>query len=161
MNKAYLLIGGNTGNRQNFLQQARDYIQQRAGSVRCASKIYETAAWGKTDQNAFLNQVLLIETTLEPQLLLETLLEIELQLGRIRQEKYGPRTMDIDILFYNDIVLQTPTLTVPHPALPDRRFALQPLAEIAADYVHPVLNKNIQTLLADCTDTLEVCELQN
>lgn len=161
MNKAYLLIGGNTGNRQYYLQQARNYIQKLAGLVRCASKIYETAAWGKTDQNAFLNQVLLIETTLEPQHLLETLLDIELQLGRIRHEKYGSRTIDIDILFYNDIVLQTPTLTVPHPALPDRRFALHPLAEIAADYVHPVLNKNMQTLLTDCTDPLEVCELDN
>lgn len=161
MNKAYLLIGGNTGNRQLYLQEARNQIALQAGALLKASKIYETAPWGKADQDAFLNQALIIETTLAPQPLLEILLAIELDLGRLRREKYGPRTLDIDILFYDDIVLNTSTLVLPHPALQQRRFALQPLAEIAPQLQHPLLKKDVAVILEECSDPLEVYVLNN
>lgn len=161
MNKAYLLIGGNTGNRQLYLQQARNQVALQAGTIVSASQIYETAAWGKTDQDAFLNQALMIETSHPPQQLLEILLAIELDLGRLRNEKYGPRTLDIDILLYDDMIWNTNTLVLPHPALPQRRFALQPLAEIAPQLEHPLLKKDIQTILSECDDPLEVHVLNN
>jgi len=156
-----LLIGGNTGNRHQNLENAVIHIGSECGKVIVTSPIYETAAWGKTDQDAFLNQAILIETGLDPDHLLQAILSIELKMGRYRQEKYGPRIIDIDILFYNDIIINDPLLTIPHPALPQRRFALAPLCEIAADYIHPVLKKTIKVLLDECPDPLEVEKLDN
>lgn len=161
MNKAYLLIGGNIGDRKDYLEQARRQITIKAGPVIQASHLYETAAWGKTDQEAFLNQALLITTNLKPEALLNILLEIELELGRKRLEKNGPRTIDIDILFYDDIVLNSSRLALPHPAMQHRRFALEPLAEIAPLFQHPVFNKDIVTLLNECKDQLPVHKLNN
>ena len=129
------------GNRKRQLQQAAALIAKRCGEVLAASPLFETAAWGKTDQPAFLNQALLIETILEPEELLEQLLQIEAHSGRIRKERYGPRLIDIDILLYEDQVIHTASLTIPHPRLPQRRFALAPLAAIAPDVIHPVLKK--------------------
>lgn len=156
MNKAYLLIGGNTGDRKRYLKQAIAAIQQKAGTVVCCSRLYETAAWGKTDQPAFLNQCLLLETLLEPEPLLDCILQIESQLGRIRSEKYGPRTIDIDILLFNHLILESPRLRLPHPELPNRRFALAPLQELAPHYKHPVLQQTITGLLNTCSDPLPV-----
>ncbi len=156
MNKAYLLIGGNKGDRLKTLQQAVRSIDARAGKVLTESPVYETAAWGKTDQASFLNQALLIETPYAPDSLLEKLLQIEREMGRIRQEKYGPRTIDIDILLYNDLHLETARLTIPHPELANRRFALVPLNELAPELRHPVLHDSIQSLLKHCKDSLEV-----
>lgn len=161
MNKAYLLIGGNTGNRRKNLEKAVVNIREACGKVITTSHLYETAAWGKTDQDAFLNQAVLVETPLAPDQLLQTILSIELKMGRHRQEKYGPRIIDIDILFYNDIIINQPMLVIPHPALPQRRFALTPLCEIAPDYIHPVLKKSIKVLLDECPDPLEVEILDN
>ncbi len=156
MNKAYLLIGGNTGDRTGYLKQAIAAIAQQAGEVVRCSKIYETAAWGKTDQPAFLNQCLLLHTLLDPEPLLEQLLRIENSLGRIRTEKYGPRTIDIDILLFNRLVYESPILRLPHPELPNRRFALVPLQELAPRLKHPVLQQTITRLLETCTDPLPV-----
>ncbi len=156
MNKAYLLIGGNTGDRKGNLKQAITAIQREAGKVVQCSRIYETAAWGKTDQPAFLNQCLMLETTLEPEALLECILAIENSLGRIRTEKYGPRTIDIDILLFNHLILESPGLSLPHPELPNRRFALTPLQELAPHYRHPVLQQTITQLLKSCKDPLPV-----
>lgn len=156
MNKAYLLIGGNTGDRKGYLDQAIAAIEQQAGVVVRQSRIYETAAWGKTDQPAFLNQCLLLQTRLDPEALLECLLQIETGLGRLRTEKYGPRTIDIDILLYDQLICQTARLTLPHPELPGRRFALTPLQELAPRLKHPVLQKTISALLKACTDPLPV-----
>ncbi|QEC42725.1 2-amino-4-hydroxy-6-hydroxymethyldihydropteridine diphosphokinase [Pseudobacter ginsenosidimutans] len=156
MNKAYLLIGGNMGNRVEQLQLAVDHIRQRVGQVEQVSALYETAAWGKTDQPSFLNQALLVHTQLEPLPLLKELLSIELEMGRERLEKNGPRTIDIDIIFYNDAIISEPGLLVPHPAMAQRRFVLAPLAEIAPDLQHPQLKQTMRKLLEACTDPLPV-----
>lgn len=156
MNKAYLLIGGNVGDRAGQLIHAQKSIGEKCGNILVVSSTYETAAWGKTDQAAFLNQCLMIETTAEPEELLHQLLEIEKQMGRIRREKYGPRLIDLDILFYGDKIVDLPRLKIPHPEIQFRRFALAPMLEIAPDFIHPVLKKNIRTLYTECTDPLDV-----
>ena len=147
------------GDRLQHLEQARLAIARDCGSVEGQSAIYETAAWGLENQPAFLNQVLRVQTDLEPQALLETILDIEQEMGRMRQEKYGPRTIDIDILLYNDMVLESDELSIPHPQLHMRRFALTPLAEIAASVIHPTLKKSIDELLLECPDKLAVKKL--
>jgi 2-amino-4-hydroxy-6-hydroxymethyldihydropteridine diphosphokinase len=156
MTTAFLLLGSNEGTRMQFLQDARDKIDDTAGQVISISSIYETAPWGNTEQGPFLNQVIEISTNLEPLLLLGKLQDIETNMGRIRKEKWGPRRLDIDILFYGTRLLKTPLLTIPHPGIPERRFTLVPLAEIAEGFVHPVLKKNMKELLAECKDTLGV-----
>ena len=147
------------GDRKMNLARARNLIGERCGELKKISSIYETAAWGKVDQPVFLNQSLEINTPLKPKALLQQILEIEKQLGRIRHEKYGPRIIDIDILFYNDEIYNDSLLTVPHPALQYRRFALKPMNEIAPNFVHPVLKKTIAKLLEECPDDLPANKL--
>lgn len=154
--RAYILLGSNQGQREMYLQQARTAIAHQCGTVLNTSSVYETAAWGKTDQASFLNQVILVATRLAPEELMQTLLRIEEELGRKRMEKMGPRTIDLDILFYDQLVCHTPGLTLPHPLLQERRFVLTPLAEIAPAKMHPVYRKTVRTLLRQCTDSLEV-----
>ncbi|WP_242920379.1 2-amino-4-hydroxy-6-hydroxymethyldihydropteridine diphosphokinase [Pontibacter liquoris] len=156
MPKLYLLLGGNLGNRTLYLQQARESIAAQVGPIKQSSQLYQTAAWGKTDQPAFLNQVLEVDTALTPEQVLQSINRIEHELGRERQEHWGARVIDIDILFYDELVLQTQRLTIPHPQLHLRRFTLLPLAEIAPELVHPVLGKSIRSLLEACPDQLEV-----
>ena len=156
MNTAYLLTGGNLGNRQQFLQDAAASIGSTCGRISRLSSIYETAAWGKTDQPSFLNQALEMETALEPDALMKELLVIEEKLGRRRTEKYGSRTIDIDILLFNDAIIDLPGLCIPHPRMAERRFVLLPLSEIAPDKIHPVHKLPIVRLLADCQDPLAV-----
>lgn len=156
MHHAYILLGTNLGNRLLYLQQAASYIAQQVGEVSATSSIYETAAWGLTEQPSFYNQVLVVKTDVEPENLMQQLLDIETQLGRIRTIKFGPRTIDIDILLIDDLVNQSAILQLPHPALPQRKFALMPLAEVAPTLLHPVEKKTISQLLQACTDTLDV-----
>ncbi|MBS1759654.1 MAG: 2-amino-4-hydroxy-6-hydroxymethyldihydropteridine diphosphokinase [Bacteroidetes bacterium] len=156
MNKAYLLTGSNMGDRENQLATAQILIQQECGKIMKSSSIYETAAWGKTDQPSFLNQALFLETTLSANQLMNSLLKIEEIMGRTRKEKYGPRFIDIDILLFNHEIHSEPFLKLPHPELQNRRFALLPLAELAPKLIHPVLHKNIKELLKICIDTLDV-----
>lgn len=156
MNEVYLLTGGNIGDRFSNLKFALKKIETQVGPVLQKSAIYETAAWGVTNQNSFLNQVLFINTTLTAEEVLQTALQIEQQLGRKRLEKMGPRTIDIDILFYNNEVIHSQNLTVPHPQIANRRFVLTPLKEIAPALVHPVLKKTITRLLEICPDPLQV-----
>ncbi len=156
MNKAYLLTGGNLGNTKQNLQLAAQHIENNCGQIVRQSAVYETAAWGNTQQPPFLNQVLELATSLNPEALMTTLLQIEEEMGRIRAEKYGPRLIDIDVLLYNQEIVQTPVITVPHPELANRRFVLVPLAEIAPGLIHPVLHKTMQELLQICPDQLAV-----
>lgn len=156
MNVAYLLTGGNTGNRQQNLDAAAQAIKHECGSIVKKSLVYETAAWGIKDQDKFLNQALKLSTTLSSFELLDCLLQIEQELGRVRNQKYGPRIIDIDILLFNDEIIDTRNLKIPHPELPNRRFALKCLSEIAAKKIHPVFKKTIAQLLKACTDPLAV-----
>jgi 2-amino-4-hydroxy-6-hydroxymethyldihydropteridine diphosphokinase len=159
MQNAYLLTGGNTGDRQHFLASALKALEAECGQVTAVSALYETEAWGLHDQPAFLNQAVELKTSLPAQVLLERILKIEIELGRVRDQKYGPRTIDIDIIFYGQEVINEPGLIVPHPQLPNRRFALECLNDIAASLVHPVLHKTISTLLEECQDSLTVYKL--
>jgi 2-amino-4-hydroxy-6-hydroxymethyldihydropteridine diphosphokinase len=153
---AYLLIGGNLGNRWHNLTTAIDLIEASCGSISQQSSVYETAAWGLTTQPDFLNQVLVVKTTLTPFNLMKQLLLIENKMGRVRSIKMGPRIIDLDILLIDDCIIETDLLKLPHPALPQRRFALLPLVEIAPQLIHPVEKKSIFQLLKDCTDNLNV-----
>jgi 2-amino-4-hydroxy-6-hydroxymethyldihydropteridine diphosphokinase len=156
MNKAYLLTGGNTGNRLENLALAAAHIHKMAGPVLRSSAIYETAAWGNTQQAPFLNQVLVVQTPLDAPALMGALLQIEAQMGRARTVKNAPRNIDIDILFFNKAIHSATDLTVPHPQIPNRRFVLVPLNELSPGLVHPVLRKTVRRLLAECTDPLDV-----
>ena len=144
------------GNRKETLQKALTLIEQYCGNIISLSSVYETAAWGKRDQPSFFNQAIEIQTDLQPRQLLRQILKIETRIGRIREEKYGPRIIDIDILLYNNEVHNYPLLKIPHPEMPNRRFVLVPMAEIAPEFIHPVLKKTMAELLAICPDKLEV-----
>ena len=153
---AYLLLGSNLGDRAALLHAAQAYLAATAGEVLAASALYETAAWGREDQPAFLNQALALRTALSAEQLLEQCLATEHQAGRERLERWGSRTLDVDILFYGPAIIDQPTLAVPHPRLAERRFALVPLAEIAPQLRHPQLGLNVAELLARCPDPLPV-----
>ena len=160
MNTAYLLAGSNMGDRTAYLQQATKIIEEQCGSIIARSHIYETAAWGVLDQPSFYNQALAVQTPLQPEQLMQTLLDIEAAIGRQRVQKMGPRTIDLDVLLIDDLVWNTPLLIVPHPHLTERRFALTPLAEIAPALIHPIVNKTIAELLEECSDMLGVVKLE-
>jgi 2-amino-4-hydroxy-6-hydroxymethyldihydropteridine diphosphokinase len=151
-NDLYLLLGSNLGDRLALLSEATALIVERVGEVLKLSQIYQTAPWGVIDQPAFLNQVLKVETALHPIDVLNVILKIEKQLGRERKEVWGARLIDIDILYYADVVVTMSDLTIPHSQLHHRRFTLMPLAEIAPNYVHPKLKKTNQELLENCED---------
>ena len=153
---AYLLLGSNLGDRAALLAAARQELAATAGEIVAESGLYETAAWGREDQPAFLNQALAVRTALRPEALLAACLAAEQQAGRQRLEHWGSRTLDVDILLFGAEIIDTPTLTVPHPRLPERRFALVPLAEVAGGLVHPQLHESIEALLLHCPDLLPV-----
>lgn len=153
---AYLLIGSNKGDRKAFLAQAVEKIHRMIGRVGEKSRLYETQAWGVTNQSDFLNQALAVETSLSPQKVLEQILKIENEMGRVRTEKWAERTIDIDILLYDNFVVKEPNLVIPHPELPKRNFALIPLMDIAGEVEHPVLHQTIEDMYMDCEDPLDV-----
>jgi len=159
MNNVFLLLGSNLGNRQLLLQTAIAEIAEQVGPVLRQSALYETQSWGKTDQPDYLNQVVFLKTQLPAKNVLTEILAIETRMGRTRYEKWGSRLIDIDILFYNNDVINQDGLEVPHPELQNRRFTLEPLVEIAADLVHPLLNKTMLQLKTELTDSLVVKKL--
>ena len=156
MNKTYLLLGSNIGNSRQQLLQAIKLIKKNTGRVTRQSKLYVTAAWGNTNQPHFLNQVIVVETTLTAIELINNILVIENTMGRIRTVKNAPRIIDIDILFFNKEIIQQKDLIVPHPEIQNRRFVLVPLNELSPGLKHPVLQKTIHQLLKNCSDTLDV-----
>ena|SRR2546428_12667162 len=160
MSDLYLLLGGNLGNRERNLKKAIDLLEERIGKISKRSSIYETAAWGKKDQPDFLNQAICIEIHDEPENILYKVLQIETDLGRERFEHWGSRVIDIDLLIAANQVIKTQRLTLPHPQLQNRRFALVPLHEIAPNLLHPVLRKSIKDLLVECPDKLDVKKFQ-
>lgn len=156
MNYAYLVIGGNMGDREQQLFHAARLLEERCGRIIDRSAIYETSPWGKTDQNDFLNQALVVETRLQARNFLKELLYIENLMGRNRKEKFGPRIIDIDIIFFNHEIINEPELVLPHPQMSKRRFVLEPLNEVAPAYIHPVFYKTVSELLNACEDPLTV-----
>lgn len=156
MYSAFLLIGSNEGNRLRSLQEARKQIELKAGQLQQESGIYETEAWGKEDFPAHLNQALHLRTQLKPFELLEVIQRIEISLGRKRNERWGLRKIDIDIIYIENFIIQCPQLHVPHPLMHLRRFVLCPLTEIAPDFLHPVLLKTSRELLTEVADPLKV-----
>jgi len=161
MNTAILLIGGNLGDRTSNLEKAVQLITETAGEVVRTSALYQTAPWGAVDQPDYLNQGVEIRTAMDALTLLHTLLEIERKIGRIRQEKWGSRVIDIDLIFFNDSIINLPELRLPHPRMQLRQFVLVPLLEIVPDYVHPVLHKTVKELAESCPDTLPVNRYPN
>ena len=159
MQITYLLLGSNLGNRMKYIASAISEIEIKLGNISRRSSLYQTASWGKHDQPDFINQVIELKTSLEPKDLLSGILGIEADFGRKRIEKWGSRTIDIDILLYDDQIVNEPELIIPHPYLAFRRFCLMPLCEIAPEYIHPVLKKNIQELLFELSDDLLVKRL--
>jgi 2-amino-4-hydroxy-6-hydroxymethyldihydropteridine diphosphokinase len=156
MINVFLLLGSNLGDRDVFMRQAIAHIEADIAPVLEVSAIYETHSWGKADAPDYLNQVVLLQTDLPAQMVLQKILAIELILGRMREEKWGSRTIDIDILFYGDAIIDEPNLKVPHPEMHKRRFTLEPLAQIAPDFIHPLIKKNILALKNELIDELVV-----
>jgi 2-amino-4-hydroxy-6-hydroxymethyldihydropteridine diphosphokinase len=155
-NQLFILLGTNLGDRFQNLETARNEIEKNAGKITKFSGIYETEAWGITDQPSFLNQVLQISTDLKPNKILQIILIIEKKMGRIRDQKWGSRLIDIDILYLGNLKLIGNNLIIPHPFLHERRFTLAPLAEIAPDFIHPILQKTNLELLENCGDDSQV-----
>ena len=156
MAKAVLLLGSNLGDRKLFLQNAIIEIEIHAGNILKKSSLYETAPWGTKSENGYLNQAILIETIFFPKELLKIAQKIELDLGRTRSIRWEDRVIDIDILLYENEITLSPTLTIPHPEMQNRRFALVPVCEIARDWLHPILNVDMNDLLENCKDQGDV-----
>lgn len=156
MHSVYLITGSNLGDRAAQLDRALEILNERAGHVKTVSQVYETEAWGIQGLPAHLNQAVRLETLLSPEALLTVLQQAEAEMGRVRQERWGVRAIDIDIIYYDRESIQLPQLTIPHPLMQVRNFVLAPLAEIAPDYRHPVLHKTNAALLQESPDTLKV-----
>ena len=158
MTTAYLGLGSNLGDREDNLRRAVSLLRQRVSLI-ALSSVYETEPWGYTLQPTFLNLVCAVETGLSPQELLELAQGVERDLGRVPTFRYGPRTMDVDILLYGDEVIETPDLQIPHPSFSERAFVLVPLAEIAPGLVHPALGKSIAELFEEVSGKEKVVML--
>lgn len=150
------MLGGNLGDRVSNLRHCNTLIEELLGPIVENSSIYETEPWGKSDQPSFLNQALQIETSLPPMELLSACLTIEKKMGRSRDEKWGARVIDIDIIYFDNQILNSIDLILPHPRMAERKFVLTPLAEINPSFVHPVLLKTNEELLKECKDQLSV-----
>ena len=153
----YLALGSNLGNRAANLKEALASLSPQM-EVKAKSKVYETPPWGHTEQDKFFNQVVMVKTYLEPELLLKHLKRLEVALGRKASFQNGPRLIDIDILFYDDLVLESTALVIPHPHVHERGFVLLPMLDIAPDFVHPVKQKSVRDMIAGC-DLREIVQI--
>lgn len=160
MNKVFLITGGNIGDRKKNLQIAANSIEENIGHIIKSSSIYETEAWGNTNQHAFYNQVHIVESKHTAEEIIKKILQIEKEMGRIRTIKNAARIIDIDILFFNDEIINGSALTIPHKEISNRRFVLMPLNELAPNLIHPVLQISISELLTRCKDTLHATRLE-
>ncbi len=156
MEDVYLLLGSNLGDRGRFLQRAIAEVTEKIAKVEKVSSVFETAPWGKNDEPAYLNQAVFFKSLKTAKEILRITQEIELHLGRQREEKWGSRTIDIDILFYGDQIIEEPELIIPHLHFHNRRFAVEPMLEMAPDLVHPRLKKTVRVLSEELTDNLSV-----
>ncbi len=151
-----LHLGSNLGNQKLNLKTAILEIAEKVGPITLKSSIYRTEAWGEKEQPDFLNQSILASTDLSAEVVLKTILNIETEMGRIREKRWGPRLIDIDLLFYDDLIIKTPSLTIPHPQIPFRNFVLIPTMEIFGNFLHPVFNLSIEELYLRSKDEGEV-----
>lgn len=158
--RAFLSLGTNLGDREDNLRKAVDNINKAAGEITSSSGIYETEPWGFKNDNLFYNMVIEVITGLKPVDLLKQLLQIQVRMGRVREsEKYSSRLIDIDILLYENEIVNKPYLKIPHPLIQDRKFVLVPLCEIAPGMIHPVLKKTFAELLEECKDVSAVTKI--
>ena len=156
MKKVYLHTGSNLGDREDNLRQVNGLIEQYIGKIKKPSRLYETQAWGITNQPDFINQALLVETSQSPQEVMKSIKKIEELMGRVAIEKWTARVIDIDILMYENLVIHEKDLTIPHLHLHERNFVLVPLMEIAGEVIHPVLHLAIEDIYFECNDPLDV-----
>ena len=156
MNEVYLQLGSNIGDRLDNLDQSIKIIIERIGNVLEKSSVYESTPWGVENQRNFLNQVIFVKSNFDPYTILDLVLQIEKDMGRIRIEKWGERIIDIDILFIDDLIIESENLCIPHEFIAKRKFVLQPMCEIAPGFIHPKLNKTISQLLEECIDDEKV-----
>lgn len=156
--QVFLSLGSNLGHRQTYLACALLETEKHIGRILKRSPVYETHSWGFKSEEQFLNQVILVECDKEPEEILQEINNIEKQCGRIRHEAeaYSSRTLDIDILYYGNLVYHSGKLIIPHPRLQYRKFVLQPLNDLDPEFIHPLLGKSNRQLLADCVDQLVV-----
>ena len=159
MNQIFLLLGSNLGDERAVLEQTANIIGFRVGKIFASSSFFETEPWGNTDQPSFVNQVIGVASLLGAKDLLDVCKKIEKEMGRETNEKWGPRLIDIDILFFDNDIIESDALSIPHPQLHLRRFTLEPFHEIAPELVHPIFKKTISELLLECTDRSEVHKL--
>lgn len=152
MSVAYIALGSNLGDKAANLGQAVKLLQAKGLQIKAVSNFFQTEPYGVTDQPEFINAAACVETSLPPEALLKLLLDTELEMGRVRLRHWGERNIDLDLLLYDDLIYHSDKLTLPHPDMQNRLFVLQPLAEIAAEKIHPVYKKSIQTLLKSLTD---------
>ncbi len=157
----FLSLGGNLGNTQEIFERCYPMIENKVGPILKQSSLYRTAAWGLTEQADFINQVILIESDLRPEEILTEIQAIEQALGRERKITWGPRTLDLDILFIDQQIIRTADLQIPHPHIQDRKFILIPMQEIAGTYEHPVFNKTMIQLLQETNDETAVNLIPN
>jgi 2-amino-4-hydroxy-6-hydroxymethyldihydropteridine diphosphokinase len=160
MNIVYLQLGSNLGDRKQLLQDAILAIEKRVGSLVDKSKVFESTPWRVEGQENYLNQIIKVKTILPAEDVLNIVLDIEKQLGRVRIEKWGERLIDIDIIFYNDDIIETSNLCVPHKHMHERMFVLVPLNDLSPDLLHPIYNKTIKELIEVCRDTELVQEYE-
>jgi len=160
LKEVYLLLGGNVGDVRKTLCLAYDLINEKIGTIDKKSSLYSTEPWGEKNQAPFLNQCILVKTTYSAQNILQLCLEIEIALGRKRLEKWSARTIDIDILFIDNEIIDESNLKVPHPYIQKRNFALIPMHEISKEFVHPILLKTIEELKLICSDKCDVLKIE-